>query len=100
MNRTVDELRKEEIREIPPFVLENAERAHAIAEDLIRDFGNRVRIEVVGMDSPRGMWIGLRHGIGRGFAIIVDGRHVLRDPGDYDSVRGAVAQALVVRSAP
>ncbi|HYS99705.1 MAG TPA: hypothetical protein VEO20_03485 [Thermoplasmata archaeon] len=97
MNRTVEELRREEIRETPPFVLKNAERAHAIAEELIRDFGDRVRIEVVGMDSPRGVWLGLRHRVGRGFAVIVDKRRVLRDPGDYEAVKGAVTHALTTR---
>ena len=99
-NRSVAQLRDEEIRETPSFVLENADRAHRLAEDLIRDFGDRVRIEVVGLDSPRGVWLGLRHRVGKGFAVIVDGRDVFRDPGDYDSVKGAVSRALSTRPLP
>ena len=63
-NRNVEALREEEWHETPAFVIENADRAHRIAEDLFRDFGDRVRIEVVGLDSPRGVWLGLRHRVG------------------------------------
>src|SRR5207245_3012483 len=83
----------------PAFVIENADRAHRIAEDLFRDFGDRVRIEVVGFDSPRGVWLGLRHQIGKGFAVIVDGREVFRDPKDSDPIKGAVSRALSTRPA-
>ena len=99
-NRNVEALRDEEWRETPAFVLENADQAHRIAEDLFRDFGDRVRIEVVGLDSPRGVWLGLRHRVGKGFAVIVDGRDVFRDPREYDPVKGAVSRALSTRPLP
>ena len=99
-NRTVEALRSEELHETPAFMIENAERAHELAEDLFRDFGNRIRIEVVGLDSPRGVWLGLRHRIGSGFAVIVDGREVFRDPKDHESVKVAVSRALAVRPSP
>ena len=98
-NRNVEALREEEWHETPAFVIENADRAHRIAEDLFRDFGDRVRIEVVGFDSPRGVWLGLRHQIGKGFAVIVDGREVFRDPKDSDPIKGAVSRALSTRPA-
>src|SRR3989442_5340148 len=88
-NRNVEPIVTEEWHETPAFVIENADRAHRIAEDLFRDFGDRVRIEVVGFDSPRGGWLGLRHQIGKGFAVIVDGREVFRDPKDSDPTKGA-----------
>jgi len=100
MNRNVAALCDEEWHETPAFVLENADRAHRIAEDLFRDFGDRVRIEVIGLDSPRGVWLGLRHRVGKGFAVIVDGRDVFRDPEDYDSVKGAVSRAVSTRPSP
>jgi len=99
-SRNVEALRDEEWHETPSFVLENADRAHRIAEDLFRDFGDRVRIEVVGLDSPRGVWLGLRHQVGKGFAVIVDGREVFRDPSDYGPVKGAVSRALSTRPLP
>ena len=99
-NRSVEDLRDEEWQETPGFMRENADRAHHLAEDLFRDFGGQVRIEVVGLDSPRGVWLGLRHRVGTGFAVIVDGREVFRNPGDYDPVKDAVSRAVSARSAP
>jgi hypothetical protein len=93
----VEALVAEELRETPAFLIENAERAHGLAEKLFADFGSRVRIEVVGLDSPRGVWLGLRHRVGRGFATIVDGREVFRDPQDYASVRAAVDRAFLAQ---
>lgn len=100
MNRNVRALAAEELAETPAFMLENADRAHDLAERLYAEFGPRVRIEVVGLDSPRGFWLGLRHRIGKGFAVVVDGREVFRNPEDYDSVKGAVSRALSSRGMP
>ncbi len=94
MNRPVEILTNQQPDETPSFLRENGERAHAIAEQLFRDFGDAVRIEVVGLDSPRGMLLGAKHRIGKGFAVVVGKRQVVRDPKDYDTVRGAVARAL------
>lgn len=99
MNKPVDALSDLQHQETPGFVTENGERAHAIAEQLFRDFGQAVRIEVVGLDSLQGMLLGARHRIGRGFAIVVDRTHVVRDPQDYASVKKVVAQALHARKA-
>jgi hypothetical protein len=79
-------------------MLENAEHAHELAEQLLRDFGSSVRIEVVGLDSPKGVWLGLRHGVSRGFCVIVDGREVFRDPQEYESVKGAVDRAFLAHA--
>jgi hypothetical protein len=94
----VQELASEQDRETPAVVRENADRAHALAEQLFRDFGDSLRIEVVGLDSPRGLWLGLRHRVGRGFAVIVDGRETFQSPSEYGPVRRAVEQALRHRS--
>src|SRR5207244_12272565 len=47
-NESVVALKAEERRETPAFVRENAERAHGLAEQLLKDFGSQIRIEVVG----------------------------------------------------
>src|SRR5205809_1046199 len=81
-NVSVEALIDEERRETPDLLRENSERAHELAERLVGEFGSRLRIEVVGLESPRGIWLGLRHRVGRGFAVIVDGRDVFvsREP--------------------
>ncbi len=94
VNAPVEALAREEERETPEFIRENGARAHEIAERLFRDFGDRVRIEVVGLDSPKGIWLGLRHRVGRGFAVVVDGGSVIRDPPDYEPVKAAVSRTM------
>jgi len=96
-NVSVEALIDEESRETPDLLRENSERAHELAERLVGEFGSRLRIEVVGLESPRGIWLGLRHRVGRGFAVIVDGRDVFRNPDDYTPVRKAVDAALAAR---
>jgi len=99
-NESVEALKDEERRETPAFVLENAERAHGLAEHLVKDYGPQIRIEVVGLDSPRGVWLGIRYRVGKGFAVIVDGRDVFRNSDDYGSVKQAVDRALTARESP
>lgn len=94
MNHPVEKLTTEEMGETPRFVQENGEQAHALAEHLFRDFGNQVRIEVVGLDSPRGIWLALRHRVGKGFAVVVGNRHVLRSPAEYEAVKEVVERTL------
>jgi len=98
LNNTVTALASEELRETPAVLLENASRAHELAERLLRDFGNRIRIEVVGLESPRGIWLALRHRVGKGFAVVVDGREVVRDPLRFEETRAAVERAIRSRS--
>src|SRR5436853_7222350 len=99
-NESVEALKAEERRETPAFVRENAERAHGLAEQLLKDFGSQIRIEVVGLDSPRGVWLGIRHRVGKGFAVIVDGNEVFRNSDDYESVKQAVDRAITVHDVP
>ncbi len=94
MNRPVQALSSEEWNETPDFVRQNGERAHAIAEQLFREFGDAVRIEVVGLDSPRGLLLAARHRVGREFTVVVGKDHVVKDPERYEVVRSAVARAL------
>ncbi len=94
MNRPVETLSTQEMDETPAFIRENGERIHTFAERLFRDFGKEIRIEVIGLDSPRGAWLAMRHRVGKGFAIVVGGRETLRNPTDYDALKEAVTRAL------
>src|SRR5256712_10534662 len=93
-NRNVEALRDEEWHETPAFVLENADRAHRIAEDLFRDFGDRVRIEVVGLDSPRGVWLRPPPPAGQRGAGFLGGPAVFLDPPPHHPGQGGLSRAL------
>src|SRR5256885_14486863 len=66
-NVSVEALIDEERRQTPDPLRENSERAHELAERLLGDFGSRLPLEVPGLKSPRGTWLGLssRGGGGR-----------------------------------
>ncbi len=100
MNKPVNNLTNEEMNDTPSFMRENGERAHAFAEQLFRDFGDDVRIEVVGLDSPRGFLMAARHRVGKEFAVVVGKDRVVRDPKEYAMVKDAVTAALRARAAP
>src|SRR5205809_7256582 len=71
-NVSVEALMDEERRETPDLLRENSEPAHALAERLVGDFGSRLRIEVVALESSRGTLLGLRHRVGPGLAVLDD----------------------------
>src|SRR5207245_8690827 len=50
LNDTVTALASEELRETPAVLLENASRAHELAERLLRRFGTRIRIDAAGTE--------------------------------------------------
>jgi len=54
----------------------------------------------VGLDSPRGVWLGIRHKVGKGFAVIVDGNEVFRNSDEYESVKQAVDRAITAHNVP
>ena len=98
MNANVRALALEELEETPAFLRENADRAHELAERLLREFGPTIEIEVVGLDSPKGFWLGLRHRIGKGFAVVVDRKEVVREALGYEETKRAVERAVRVRT--
>jgi len=98
MNANVRALALEELEETPAFLRENADRAHELAERLLREFGPTIEIEVVGLDSPKGFWLGLRHRIGKGFAVVVDGKEVVREALGYEETKRAVESAVRLRT--
>src|SRR5438309_10291264 len=69
-NVSVEALIDEERRETPDLLRENSERAHELAERLVGEVGSSLRIEVVGLESPRVMCIGLPHREGHGFDVL------------------------------
>lgn len=98
LNEPVRDLSREAMDDTPSFVRQNGERAHAIAEQLFKEFGDSVRIEILGLDSPRGVLFAARHRLGKEFTVVVGRDRVLRDPESYGAVRSSVADALRERA--
>ncbi len=86
------------VLELPHEVREKPHRDAGIherdAERLFQDFGDTVRIEVVGLDSPRGILLAVRHRVGKDFAAVIGKDRVVRNPDGYETIRAAVFQSL------
>lgn len=64
---------RRQLSEYPPNIVRNQDFMAELVAELYR-FGNIIRIEVVNADSARGLWYALRYSLGRGLAVIVDGK--------------------------
>lgn len=80
--------------EYPSDVVEQQRLAEEVAQALWEEFGAGVRVESVLLTSPRGLWLSLRHRLGRDPAAVVDGRGPIPLSRGYAAVRGAVSASL------
>lgn len=69
---------RDQLGDYPPEVAEEQQRAVEVVHALVTEFGPAVEPVTVDAYSPQGLWLTLRHRIGRGPALIVAGRHVVR----------------------
>lgn len=54
------------------------------------DFGDRIIPIAIGLASPSGVWLSLRHRLGRDLAIVLDGRKVVSGEADYEVIKKAI----------
>jgi hypothetical protein len=84
----------EQLKDLPPDVLDAQNRAIEIYARLMRDFGDRIALMAVGWMSLRGLWLSLRHRLGNEFSIVINGRRVLRGDLDYQVIKEAIKEEL------
>ncbi len=73
-------LARDQAREAPAAAVADSEATWRIAEAVFARFGTDVRIRLTPVDSPRGVWLSLRHRLGGGLQVLVDGRIVSVEP--------------------
>lgn len=88
---------REQMAEYPPHIRENQRLVEALFDRLLRDFPRGIAIEVVGLDTLRGMRLKWRERVKGDFAILVDDRARFGRDVSYDELRSAVAEALAAR---
>jgi hypothetical protein len=76
----------EQLGEYPPEVIETQGKAAELYARLMRDFGERVLPIAVGLTSPRGLWLSLRHRLSRDLNLVINGHRVLNGDADYKSL--------------
>lgn len=73
-------LARDQMREAPAAAVADSEATWRIAEAVFSRYGTSVRVRLTPADSPRGVWLSLRHRLGGGLQAIVEGRTVPPDP--------------------
>lgn len=74
-------LEREQAGEATDAARRDSDVAYAIAEAAFSRFGNEVRIRLTPIDSPRGLWLTLRHRLSGGLQVLANGRKVAAEPG-------------------
>jgi hypothetical protein len=84
----------DQIGDYPPdLVAAHAEAAQLFTE-LLAEFHGQVAVIVTGLMSPRGLWLSLRHRLGTGVALFLEGRRLDVALADRQAIRGVVAREL------
>jgi len=78
--------------EYPAETKEQLQRISELAEDVMQDFRG-VELRLIDLASPLGFLKGLRHGVGKGTAVLVNGRKIFDSLPDYASLKFELLKA-------
>ncbi len=73
-------LEREQAGEATDAARRDSDAAYAIAVAVFSRYGTDVRVRLTPVDSPRGVWLALRHRLGGGLQVIANGRKVGHEP--------------------
>ncbi len=90
----MEEFHQEQMSEYPPEILENQRVVESLFQRLLEDFPRGIAIEVVALDSFRGMYLGWKYRLRKNLAILVDDLHRFGRDVSYDVLKAAVVEAL------
>lgn len=85
----------DQLEEYPQDIVETQTRMSQLFVKLIQDYGSLVQPKIVDVTSLRGLWLSLRHGLGRDLAVVVQGKSVLKGNFDYGELKRAVGRELL-----
>jgi hypothetical protein len=83
-----------QLREYPPEVQAIHQRAAALYDRLVQDFGARIRPQSVMLTSGRGLWLSLRHRLRGDLSLVINGRRVVPGEAAYEAVKAAIEEEL------
>ncbi len=81
-------LEREQAGEATDAARRDSDLAYAIAAAAFSRFGTGVRVRLTPIDSPRGLWLTLRHRLGGGLQVLANGRKVEPEPGKVIAALG------------
>jgi len=83
----------QQLSEYPTETRENLHRLSELARKVVSDFPGSIELRVTDLASPLGFLKSLRHKVGAGPAVLIDGRKVFERLPDYDSLRVELLKA-------
>ena len=86
----------DQLRDYPPDLVSRHAEAAQLFTELLTEFQGRVAVIVTGLMSPRGLWLALRHRLGMGVTLFLEGRRLAIALDDRQAIRRAVARELTV----
>ena len=84
----------EQLSEYPPEAVATQDKASELYARLMRDFGEGILPIAVGLTSPRGLWLSLRHRLGRDLNLVINGHRVLSGDVDYEIIKQVIQDEL------
>lgn len=73
-------LQREQAAEATDAARTDSDIAYRIAAAAFGRYGDAVRVRLTPLDSPRGLWLTLRHRLGGGLQVLVNGRKTAPEP--------------------
>lgn len=73
-------LQREQAAEATDAARRDSDIAYRIAAAAFGRYGETVRVRLTPVDSPRGVWLTLRHRLGGGLQVLVNGRKTDAEP--------------------
>jgi len=83
----------EQLDEYPAEIVETLRRVSELAQRVVEDFPANVELRVIDLASSLGLLKSLRHRVGSGPAVLINGRKAFRKLPDYDSLRVELLKA-------
>ena len=90
----------QQLTDYPPEVLQEQERLYELYHNLAHDFSGAVKLIAVNLLSPRGLWLSLRHKLGKKGAVVIGSKRVLHADCSYETIRQAIDHELAQLNVP
>lgn len=87
-------LRKDQVDDYPPNVIEENHRISETVLSILEDFPGKAQVEVINTASPAGVWKSVKHRLRNNTAFIVNGRKIGENIPDYSEIKPILESEL------
>ncbi len=88
----------QQLQEYPEHIKRNQERIVKIFESMVNDFPNKVLVKVINPTSIRGLWLAIKHRVGDGLWLVLEGRRVLDAYSEYSTIKQEMTSEMALKT--